>query len=82
MKVTFYILCIYNTLYRTYQLLYCTGHIEIISNYITIEVEVGEIEYQNVNFTFSMLRILLHYITLTNYYIVQDKLRLQVITAQ
>ena len=52
-----YILCIYTTLYLTYQLLYCTGHIEILSNYSIIELEAKEIEYQDVNITFSILRI-------------------------
>ena len=35
------------TLYHTYQLLYCTGHIQIISNYSMREVEAEEMEKIN-----------------------------------
>ena len=46
-NVTFYILKIYTTLYHTYQLLYCKGHIYMRSNYSTIEEEADENEYKN-----------------------------------
>ena len=46
-KFTFSIQRISTTLYNTYQLLYCIGHIQITSNYNTIEVEGDEIEYKN-----------------------------------
>ena len=42
------------------------------SNYRTIEVEAEEIEYKNERSHSIYLGLLLHYITLTNYYIVQD----------
>ena len=35
------------TIYYTYQLLYCTEHIQMTSNYSTMEVEAEEIEYKN-----------------------------------
>ena len=47
-KVAFDILRIYTTFYYTYQLLYCTRHIQMTSNYSTIEVEAEVIVYINV----------------------------------
>ena len=41
----------------------------------TIEVEAKEIEYNNEMSHSIYLGFLLHYITLTNYYIVQDTFR-------
>ena len=38
-KVTFNTLRTYITLYHTYQLLNCKGHIQMTSNYNTIDVE-------------------------------------------
>ena len=38
-KVTFYIIMIYTTLYHTYQLLYCTGHLQMTNNYKRIDVK-------------------------------------------
>ena len=52
------------------------------SNYSTIEMDAGEIEYKNERSHSIYFAFAIHYITLTNYYIVQDTLRLQVITAQ
>ena len=46
-NVTFYILRIYTTLYHTYQLQYCKGHIQMTSDYSTIKVEAREIEDKN-----------------------------------
>ena len=42
------------------------------SNYNTIEMEAEEFEYKNERSNSIYLRFLLHYISLTNYYIVQD----------
>ena len=44
-------------LYHTYQILYCTGHIQMTSNQSTIKVEEEEIKYKNVNVAFYILRI-------------------------
>ena len=63
------------TLYLTYELLYCRGHIQMTSNYSTINVEGEEIVYKNETPNSIYLGLLLHYITLDNYYIVQDTLR-------
>ena len=52
------------------------------SNYSTIDVEGEEIVYKNETPNSIYLGFLLHYITLTNYYIVQDTFRWQVITTQ
>ena len=81
-KVTIYIHTIYITLYITYQLLYCIGRIQMTSNYNTREVEGEEIQYKNERSHSIYFAFIIHFITLTNYYIVQDRLRLQVITAQ
>ena len=42
----------------------------MISNYTTIEVKAEEIDYINETSHSIYIRFLLHYITLTNYYIV------------
>ena len=52
------------------------------SNYSTIDVEGEEIVYKNEMPNSIYLGFLLHYITLTNYYIVEDTFRWPVITAQ
>ena len=52
------------------------------SNYNTIEVEAEVIEYKNERSHSIYFAFIIHYITLTKYYIVQETLRLQVITAQ
>ena len=46
LNVTFYVLSTSTTLYHTYQLLNCTGHIQLTINYSTIEMEAEEIEYK------------------------------------
>ena len=45
------------------------------SNYGTIQVEAEEIEYNNERSHSIYIGSLLRYITLTNYYIVQDTFR-------
>ena len=45
------------------------------SNYSTIEVEKEEIEYKSVRSHSVYLGFLLHYITFTNCYILQDTVR-------
>ena len=50
--------------------------------YNRTEEEAEEIDYKNERSHSIYLRFLLHYISLTNYYTVQDTFRWQVITAQ
>ena len=45
------------------------------SNYSTIEVQAEEIEYKSETSYSIYLGFLVHYITFTNYYIVQDTFR-------
>ena len=52
------------------------------SNYSTIDVEWEEIVYKNEMPNSIYVVFLLYCITLTNYYIVQDTFRWQVITTQ
>ena len=56
-------------------LLYCSRHIQVTNNYSTMEVEKEEIEYKNETSHSLFLGFLLFYITLTNYYIIQDTFR-------
>ena len=74
-NIALYILMISTTLYLSYRLLYWIGHIQMTSNYTTIEVEGEEIKYKNEMSNSIYFAFILHYITLTNYYIAQDKLR-------
>ena len=62
----FSMLWISTTSYHTYQLLYCTGQIQMTSNHSTIEVEAEEIEYKNERSHFIYFAFIIHYITLTN----------------
>ena len=39
MSMSFNALKIYTTLYHTYKVLYCKGHIQMIRNHSTIDVE-------------------------------------------
>ena len=75
MKHHIYVHRISTTLYLTYQLIYCTGQIQITSNYSAIEVESEEIEYKNETSHSILLGFLLHYVPLINYYIVKDTFR-------
>ena len=52
-------------LYHTYWLLNCRGHIQMTSNYSTIDVEKENNRVKKVNFTFNTLRT---YITLYHTY--------------
>ena len=52
------------------------------SSYSTIEVDSEEIEYKNEMSHCIYILFILYYITLTNYYTVQDTFEWQVITAQ
>ena len=64
-----FILRISTTLYHTYQLLYCTGHIQMTSNYSTIDVKKENNKVRNVKVTFNVLTIstTLYYIYLLLY---------------
>ena len=59
------LLKIYNTLYITYFLLYCKGHIQITSNDNTTKVERKQWSEQNHKITFNTLKI---YITIYHTY--------------
>ena len=52
------------------------------SNYNIIEEEAEELEHKNETSYSIYLGFILHYITFTNYYIVQDTFRREVITEQ
>ena len=52
------------------------------SSYSTMKLEAEEIEYKNETSHSIYLRFLLLYISLTNYYFVQDTFKWQVFTAQ
>ena len=52
------------------------------SKYNRTEEEAEEIDYKNERSHSIYLQFLLHYISLTNYYTVQDTFRWQVITSQ
>ena len=82
LNITLYILRISTTLYHTYKLLYCTVHIQMTSNYTTMEVEGEEIKYKYERSYSIYFAFILHYITLTKYYNVQDTIRWTVTTAQ
>ena len=66
----------YTTLYHTYKLLYCKRHIQktSICN-VNVEKEKNNKLYKMTTLNSIQLEIILHYITLTNYYIVKDTLR-------
>ena len=72
----------YTKIYYTYQLLYCKTHIQITSNHSNENVETKIDNRVNKMTTFNSihLEIILHYITLTNYYIIKDAFKWQVIT--
>ena len=74
-NVTFNTVRIYTTLFDTYLLLYCKGHIQMTNNYSTINVETENSRVKNVNPHSIHLEFILHYITLTSYYIVKDTFR-------
>ena len=65
-NITFNTLMIYTTLYHTYLLLYCKGHIQMISHYKIIDVETEKNRVKNVNVTFNTLKI---YTTLYDTYL-------------
>ena len=70
------ILKILTTFCYTYQLLYCRGHIQMTSNYSSIEVEAEDKKNVKMLTSYSIyFGFLLHYMTLTNYYIVEDTFR-------
>ena len=72
----------YTTLYHTYVLLYCKGHIQITSNHSNINVKTDKIKVNKMTILNSIhLEIIPHYMTLTDYYIVKDAFSSQVITA-
>ena len=79
----FDILTNYTTLHHTYKLLYCNRHILLTSYYSIVNVEINKNNRVNKMIILNSihLQIILHYITLTNYYIVKDTFRDIVITA-
>ena len=75
-NIKFNTLTNYTTLYHTYRLLHCKRHIQLTSNHSNINVEINKNHKVNKMTTLSLihLQIILHYITLTDYYIVKDAL--------
>ena len=70
-NITFNTFRIYTTLYYSYLLLYCKGHIQKTSNHNTIHVKTLN-NRVNVSMTHSI--DLLYYITVISYYIVRTNL--------
>ena len=68
-KITFNTLIVYNTIYHIYKLLYCKGHIGIITSDSTINVNKTK-KLHSIHITFIS-----QYITLTSYYSVKNTLR-------
>ena len=67
---------IYITIYHTYQVLYCKGHIQMTSNKSIINVETKNNRINKMTKRHSIyLEFTLLYITLTTYYIVKDTFR-------
>ena len=67
-NITFNTLRTYVTLYHTYWLLNCKGHIQISSNYSTIDVEKGNNRVKKMSMSHSIhLGFILYYISLTGY---------------
>ena len=75
-KIAFNTLRIYITIYHTYQLLYCKGHIQMMSNDSTINVERKNNRVNKITKLHLIhLELTLQYITFTRYYIVKDTYR-------
>ena len=74
-KVTLDILRIYTLLYHIYQILYCKEHIHMTSNYSKIEVKKKQKSKKMSISHLIHLAFILHYITLTFYYVVKDTYR-------
>ena len=63
----------YITLYNTYRLWYCKWHIEMIINHIIINMGAKyKKENTNNSIIYTNVEVILHYITLTPYYIAND----------
>ena len=69
-KISFNTLRIYITVYHTYPLLYCKGHMQIMGNDSTINVETKKNNRVNkvIKLHFIHLEFILQYMTLTRYY--------------
>ena len=75
-KIIFNTLRIYITICHTYLLLYCKGHIQMVSNDRTINVETKNNRVNKMaKLHLIHLEFTLQYITLTSYYIVKDTYR-------
>ena len=70
---------IYTILYNNYKLLHCKGNIQIASNQRNIKMEKNQ--YIKKHYIQINLEFILHYIILTDYYIVMGTFRSEVITA-
>ena len=63
-------------MYHTYRLLYCKGHIQMISNNSTINMETKNDTVNKIRkLHLIQLEFTLQYITLTSYFIVKDTFR-------
>ena len=65
---------VYTTLYHTYKPLHCKRRIKLANNHSNINVEINKNNRVNKMTALNLihLQIILHYITLTKYYIVKD----------
>ena len=65
---------VYTILYHTYKLLHRKRHIQLTSNHSNVNVKINKNNRVNKMIILNSihLQIILHYITLTNYYIVKD----------
>ena len=72
---------IYISLYHTYQLLYCKGHIQIIRSHSSRNIDRKIVDLLKWKHWLEIhLKLILCYIILTNYYIVKETFRSQVVT--
>ena len=80
-KIAFNIHKMYFTINHRYLLLYCKGHIQMMSNDSNINVVIKNNRVNKMTKLHSKhLEFTLQYITLTNYYIVKDIFRRRVMT--
>ena len=75
-KIVFNTLRIYITIYHTYPLLHCNGHIQMMIHDSITNVKTKNNRVNKMTKLHSIhLEFMLQYITLTNHYIVKDTFR-------
>ena len=69
---------VYTILYHTYKLLHCNRHISLTSNHSNINVEINKNNRVNKLIILNLihLQIILHYVTLADYYIAKRHIQL------